>query len=430
MQYEETLRALWEDIKKKRSRRAPTVVSLFAGGGGSSMGYKAAGCDVRLAVEWNEYAAESYRANFPETHVHLGDVTRLTVDRALQLARLAPGELDILDGSPPCQGFSTAGKRDVGDPRNSLFRDYVRLLRGFRPKAFVMENVAGMVRGPMRWAFARILMELKAAGYRVTCRLMNAKWYGVPQSRQRVIFVGLREDLGRQPSHPEPLTLQPLTIADACPWFQSRTGTRAGKFRTGWERGSDTNRPAPTLCATAGNVSAIEFSSGWNAQRKLSGRSPSPCIQARGIAGSSSTQAHVTANAQHPRAAYIPAPHVTAKVSSLAGRMAPGQGLSDVSDYKTKWLHRVNPNRPSSTIVKTATYLNGPAMLAPSGEARGLSVGEVMRLCSFPDEYVFPRASSDRATWAAAWGVCGNSVPPLLARAIAAHVLELLGAVR
>ena len=112
------------------------------------------------------------------------------------------GESDVFDGSPPCPGFSTAGKRVMDDPRNSLFKEYVRLLRGLRPKVFVMENVSGMVKGKMKIIFAEILRELKSSGYQVSARLLNAMYFGVPQSRQRMIFIGVRDDLGIAPSHP------------------------------------------------------------------------------------------------------------------------------------------------------------------------------------------------------------------------------------
>jgi|JI10StandDraft_1071094.scaffolds.fasta_scaffold107803_3 DNA (cytosine-5)-methyltransferase 1 len=113
-----------------------------------------------------------------------------------------------------CQGFSTAGKRDFDDDRNQLFREYVRLLRGLQPKVFVMENVSGMVKGKMKLIFAEILRELKASGYRVSARLLNAMYFHVPQSRERMIFIGVREDLGIEPSHPKAES-QPLTVHEA-----------------------------------------------------------------------------------------------------------------------------------------------------------------------------------------------------------------------
>jgi DNA (cytosine-5)-methyltransferase 1 len=167
------------------------------------LGYSMAGFHELLAVEWDDNAVDTFRLNFPGVGVYHGDIAKLSVERVLEETRLGVGELDVLDGSPPCQGFSTAGKREMNDPRNQLFREYVRLLRGLQPKCFVMENVSGMVKGKMKLIFAEILRELKASGYRVSARLMNAMYFNVPQSRQRMIFVGVREDLEREPSHPK-----------------------------------------------------------------------------------------------------------------------------------------------------------------------------------------------------------------------------------
>jgi DNA (cytosine-5)-methyltransferase 1 len=216
--YPEVLAEAWGQHIAPRSANAPTVISTFAGCGGSSLGYSMAGYRELLAVEWDANAVETFRANFPGVPVHHGDIGALSVEECLRLAGIAPGELDVFDGSPPCQGFSTAGNREFADNRNQLFREYVRLLCGLRPRAFVMENVSGMVKGPMRLIFADILRELKGAGYRVKARLLNAKWFGVPQSRERLIFIGLREDLavasGVEPSHPAPQGW-PLTVWDA-----------------------------------------------------------------------------------------------------------------------------------------------------------------------------------------------------------------------
>jgi DNA (cytosine-5)-methyltransferase 1 len=179
-----------------------TVISTFAGCGGSSLGYKWAGGKVLAAVEWDENAVQTYRLNHHDTPVLHRDIATVTAEELLALTGLQPGELDIFDGSPPCQGFSVVGKRQIDDPRNSLFREYVRLLRGLQPKVFVMENVSGMVKGHMKHVFAIIMRELKASGYTVKCQLMDAAYFGVPQHRQRVIFIGVRDDLGIAPSHP------------------------------------------------------------------------------------------------------------------------------------------------------------------------------------------------------------------------------------
>jgi DNA (cytosine-5)-methyltransferase 1 len=178
------------------------VISTFAGCGGSSLGYKWAGGKVLAAVEWDENAVATYGFNHKDTPVLYRDIATVTTEELLHLTGLQSGELDIFDGSPPCQGFSTNGERQFDDPRNGLFKEYVRLLRGLQPKVFVMENVSGMVKGYMKHIFALAMRELKASGYQVKCQLMNAMYFGVPQSRQRVIFIGVRNDLHLQPSHP------------------------------------------------------------------------------------------------------------------------------------------------------------------------------------------------------------------------------------
>lgn len=212
--YPAFLESAWLEHLQPKPENAPTVISTFAGCGGSSLGYSMAGFRELLAVEWDDNAVATFKLNFPDVPVYHGDIAKLSTDECLRLAKIQPGELDILDGSPPCQGFSTAGKRDFSDDRNQLFREYVRLLRGLKPKVFVMENVSGMVKGIMKIVFAEILRELKASGYRVSARLLNAMYFNVPQSRERMIFVGVRNDLGIAPSHPKAES-EPITVKQA-----------------------------------------------------------------------------------------------------------------------------------------------------------------------------------------------------------------------
>jgi DNA (cytosine-5)-methyltransferase 1 len=209
--YPEVLAEAWAQHVAPRAPDAPTVVSLFAGCGGSSLGYSMAGFRELLAVEWDDNAVATFALNFPDVPVHHGDICALSVDDVLARTGLKSGELDVLDGSPPCQGFSTAGKRDMDDDRNRLFREFVRLLRGLQPRAFVMENVSGMVKGKMKLVFVEILKELKASGYRVSARLLNAMYFDVPQSRARMILVGTRDG---EPTHPTAQGV-PLCLRDA-----------------------------------------------------------------------------------------------------------------------------------------------------------------------------------------------------------------------
>ena len=184
----------------------PTVISTFAGCGGSSLGYQLAGFKELLAVEWDDNAVETFKLNFPDVPVYHGDIHKLTVERCCELAGIKSGELDVLDGSPPCQGFSTAGKRRLDDPRNNLAFEFIRLLTGLQPKVFVMENVTGLIKGVMKQTYLAIVKAMRVAGYRVKGQVMNAMYYGVPQSRERVIVIGVRNDLEIESSHPKPYT--------------------------------------------------------------------------------------------------------------------------------------------------------------------------------------------------------------------------------
>lgn len=191
------MEAIARHIRKEilKTPGKPSVISTFAGGGGSSLGYHQAGFKELLAVEWDDDAVRALQDNFPGLQVYHGDIKDLSVEECLNLAGIKPGDLDVFDGSPPCQGFSTAGKRKLDDPRNSLFGEFVRLLEGLKPKVFVMENVKGIIKGAMKQIFLQIMASLRGAGYHVEAQVMNAKHYGVPQSRERVIFIGLRKDL-------------------------------------------------------------------------------------------------------------------------------------------------------------------------------------------------------------------------------------------
>ena len=245
--YKAILDEAWQRHLAPRTEDAPTVISLFAGCGGSSLGYSMAGFRELLAVEWNDNAVATFRLNFPDVPVYHGDIMKLSVDECLRLAEIEPGQLDVLDGSPPCQGFSTAGKRQLDDPRNQLAMEFVRLLRGLQPKVFVMENVSGLVKGKMKLIFAEIMRELKASDYKVKCRLMNAMYFQVPQSRQRLIWIGAREDLGARLSHPK---AEHNTICALCAMMnvhdiiENPSGPR--KFSLA-SRHLEHHKPSPTL---------------------------------------------------------------------------------------------------------------------------------------------------------------------------------------
>lgn len=174
----------------------PTVISLFAGCGGSSLGYQMAGYKELLAVEIDDNAVQTFKMNFKDVPVLQKDITKISGQEILDLCKIKKGELDVLDGSPPCQGFSTAGKRQVCDERNDLIGHYIRLVSEIQPKVFIMENVSGMIKGKMKGLFIKYIKQMKELDYNVSCRLLNAKWFSVPQSRERMICIGVRKDIG------------------------------------------------------------------------------------------------------------------------------------------------------------------------------------------------------------------------------------------
>jgi len=191
------------------------VISLFSGCGGSSLGYKLAGLKVLASVEFIDFQAENYRLNFPDTKVYEKDIRTLNPLDILNDLNLGVGELDVLDGSPPCSSFSTCGSKEKGWSKvkkysnrkqrtDDLFFEYIRFLREIKPKVFVAENVSGLVKGTAKGYFIEILKKLKDSGYNVKAKVLNAKYYNVPQARQRLIFIGVRNDIGIEPTYPIP----------------------------------------------------------------------------------------------------------------------------------------------------------------------------------------------------------------------------------
>ena len=263
-----------------------TVASTFSGCGGSCTGYRMAGYRVVWANEFVPAAQDSYKANAdPSCHLDRRDIKLVQASDVLTVTGLKSGELDLFDGSPPCQAFSTAGKREKGwgqektyehgasQCNETLFSEYIRLLRGLMPRTFVAENVSGLVKGTAKGYFLEILRELKATGYRVTCRVLDAKWLGVPQSRQRTIFVGVREDLGIDPVHPKPLAYQ-YSVRDALPWIGKVIHDESGQ----WNEGDVTDQQSPAIRAgRAGNM-FVECQSG--ARPKKYSSAPAPAVMA------------------------------------------------------------------------------------------------------------------------------------------------------
>ena len=256
-----------------------TCISTFSGCGGSSLGYRMAGFNVIWANEFVEAARATYKANCGATIVDGSDIRELQPSGVMSTLGLKAGELDLLDGSPPCCAFSMAGSREklwgrvseyseTAQRTDDLFFQYIRFVRELQPKCFIAENVKGLVVGKAKGYFKSIFQALESCGYRVGARVLDAQWLGVPQRRQRLIFFGVRKDLGTDPVFPKPLGYrysihdaicdlhgQPEPETDLSPYCTGREWNRLGIGEQSDKYFSlvrpNPGNPCPTITATS-----------------------------------------------------------------------------------------------------------------------------------------------------------------------------------
>ena len=369
-----------------------TVIDLFCGAGGLREGLRQAGMKPVVGVDFDKHAVATYRQNHPEVPVIEGDVAKVT---GKQLTRLAGTyEIDLIAGGPSCQGFSTHGKRMQDDPRNFLFKHFVRLVDEIQPKMFLMENVRGMLtyeKGAFRRQIEAAFGEI---GYRTDFTQVLAADYGVPQLRHRILFVGTRiEDI--ELSFPE------RTHADDEPNL----------------------KPYVSVEEAIGDLPLMGEDYKRDERRYACG--PKNPFQVYCRTGAPKD---VTLHVGRP---------LSAQAQSLADHIGQGEGLRAVPVEAlparfqkmrtisngalrrdcTTLYHRLHPAKPSYTI--TCNYKNvasGP-FLHP-WEDRAISHREAARFMSFPDHYQFVGASFPRQI--------GNAVPPLLGRAIGEEIVKML----
>jgi len=218
----------------KRSKKKFTVISLFSGAMGLDLGFEKAGFDVRVVVEKDEHCIETIKNNRPKIPRIHEDIQKVPTEKILKKAKLKLGEATLVIGGPPCQPFSTAGKRlSVQDPRGSLFKEFVRVIKETRPQFFVMENVSGAVSSAVKHipfyermengvkdpleklgsAFNLIYNELLSTGYRIFWDVLDASDYHVPQKRKRLIIIGSRD--GQPVQFPPKKCDERITLRDA-----------------------------------------------------------------------------------------------------------------------------------------------------------------------------------------------------------------------
>jgi DNA (cytosine-5)-methyltransferase 1 len=233
------------------------AASLFAGVGGSSLGYRAAGFEVRYACEMDGWAAEAYELNSPGVTVDRRSVEDVT---GAEILEACGGALDVLDASPPCQSVSMAGRRRLDD---GLFREFVRRAAETRPSCVAMENVVGLTLGRARPVLRETMRGLERAGFRVAGQVLDASWHGVPQARERVVLLGFRTDLDIDPAaaFPRPRAVRTV-MGDALPDVlrlvidapRGRVGDTFPRGRRSWAA----SEPAPTLMARGMAATSLE----------------------------------------------------------------------------------------------------------------------------------------------------------------------------
>lgn len=383
------------------TRTRPVAIDLFAGAGGLSLGVEMAGFDVVSAVEYDPVHAATHLFNFPRTDVLCRDVARIGRTELLASARRGweahnpdagdwNGVIDVIVGGPSCQGFSSMGKRSVEDDRNQLVGEFVRLVEEVRPRAFVMENVPGILHSQYEPILSDAVRRLRAAGYAIADHRtpLDATAFGIPQRRKRVVVMGV---LGSTPPEPpKPSHQTPVTVGEAfagLPVLSSRVGEDGELFELSpdqWDA---------YAAATNDFLAALR--------------------------DASSSLSHVRRGDDRVLTGCRATEH---KASSIARFAVVEQGTTE----PTSRAWRLTSAGPSRTLRAGTGRERGAFSAArpihPT-EPRVITVREAARLHSFPDWFRFHTTN-----WHGHRQI-GNAVPPLLARAVAIQIALALGVV-
>lgn len=368
-EYTQLLSSLYEAARNQDKKQIKGI-GLFSGCGGLDLGFEAAGVDILGHVEIWDAANKIYAENFPESKLLKEDINDVTETDILEWKKEF-GDIDIVVGGPPCQGFSLAGKRDPEDIRNQLYKQYVRIVSELRPAVFVFENVAkltSMKTKDGKLFLDAILEGFSKVGYSLKHKTVNAYGFGVPQSRERVLLVGIRNDIGKQFVFPEPEYSLPDADVAQYSFF--------GK------------KPARTFKDANGDLEVLEN-------------------------GEASQNDPLHWAIVHPE-------HVLDWLRDVPeGQSAhdnPDPTKRPPSGFNTTYKRNIW-NEPCSTISTNFNMISGCRNVHPTS-TRSLTIREATRAQSFPDEFVFC------GKWGDVRSAIGNAVPPLLAYKIAQEIIK------
>lgn len=419
------------------TRRQPlplTVLDLFSGAGGLSEGFRQAGYRVIGGADVDPDAIATYTLNFPEAQAILGDIRVAGIREKIKvLARQA----DVIVGGPPCQAFSQMRNhsRIIDDPRNSLYREFVRIVKSTLPMAFVMENVTGMDQMGVR---EQIIADLSLGGeYQVAAQVVDAANFGVPQTRKRLLFLGVRRSLGCSPPILKGSGAVESIILER---FPGKEKTRYDLFvqeSLFSRRLFDTLRdPGKLLVVSAAQaISDLAALPMGNRIDEIDySKLPKP---------ESAYQALMRKGAR-PRIQNVQVPRINVDTAMRLGAIPEGGNHRDLSDRLLKrYLSGQRWGQDNGTGKLSRRHFYAYRRLHPDIwawtlntkadsvyhylHARSLSVREFARLQSFPDRFIFTTAPQrglipgrhDGGPAHSRYRQVGNAVPPLLAQAVA-----------
>lgn len=387
-----------------------TAIDLFAGAGGLSEGLREAGFNSLYANEVVPTYAATYRINHPSTVVDGEDIRKVDAAEVRRRLGLAKGELDLVAGGPPCQGFSiNAPKRSDEDQRNHLFREYLRFVEEFQPRSVLIENVPGLVSFSNGGTLESIILALRALGYSADVQILYAPHYGVPQTRWRTVIIGLRDG-------GDPLAAFPVAERRA-PMRINFTSRFAGREIVALPRSVELP-PHTTVSDAISDLPPLLNGESGEAEKPY-WTGPHNAYQEALRAGSHAVRNHEAprlGKTNMERLKHIPP---GGNWTNIPFDLLPnGMKAARRSDH-TKRYGRVSPDGLASTILTKCDPHWGAYF--HYSQDRAFTVREAARIQSFPDTYTFTGSKADQ------YEQVGNAVPPLLAAAVGQSISTVLG---